>query len=252
MVARPGQLYDATMALTLRTGYEIGEQRHDDPIVWVIDDFVTPEECDHILQIADGRIQRAKVSRLGDNVFSERRTGSVCWVKHDETPMVSGVVARVGELVGVPVNHAESLQVIHYGPAQEYQAHYDAWDIMSAKGQEKTRVGGNRAVTALIYLNDVEAGGGTGFPKLDIEVDPKPGRMCIFHDLIPGRSNRHRDSLHGGLPVVAGEKWACNLWFRERPYQKGPVATSARTGGAAAGRPGANRAQRRKTQQRRR
>lgn len=251
MVAHRRRLYDAHMALTLKTGYEIGEQLHDDPIVWVIDDFVSPEECAHILELAEGRIQRAKVSRLGDNVISERRTGSVCWVKHDETPMVAGVVGRVGELVGIPVNHAESLQVIHYGPAQEYQAHYDAWDIMSQKGQEKTRVGGNRAVTALIYLNDVEAGGGTGFPKLELEVDPKPGRLCIFHDLIPGRSNRHRDSLHGGLPVVAGEKWACNLWFRERPYQKGPAATSGRTGAAPA-RPSVNRAQRRKAKQRRR
>ena len=251
MVPCPVRLYDAGMALTLKTGYDIGEQLHDDPVVWVMDDFVTPEECAHILELAEGRIQRAKVSRLGENAISERRTGSVCWVKHDETPIVTEMVRRVSELVGIPVNHAESLQVIHYGPTQEYQAHYDAWDIMTEKGQEKTRLGGNRAVTALIYLNEVEAGGGTGFPKLELEVDPQPGRMCIFHDLIPGRSNRHRNSLHGGLPVVAGEKWACNLWFRERPYQKGPTATSARTGGAPA-RPGANRTQRRKAKQRRR
>lgn len=238
------------MALTLKSGYEIGEQMHDDPIVWVVDDFATPEECAHIIDLAGDRIERAKVSRLGENAVSERRTGSVCWVKHDETPLVAGMVRRVAELIDVPVNHAESLQVIHYGPTQEYQAHYDAWDIMSEKGQEKTRVGGNRAVTALIYLNAVEAGGGTGFPKLEIEVDPKPGRLCIFHDLIPGRSNRHRDSLHGGLPVVAGEKWACNLWFRERPYQKGPVATSSRTGGSAPRPASGNRAQRRKAKRR--
>ena len=237
------------MALTLKTGYDIGTQMHDDPVVWVIDDFVTPEECAHIIELGDGRIERAKVSRLGDNTYSERRTGSVGWVKHDETPLVSAVVARVGELVGIPVNHAESLQIVHYGVTQEYQAHYDAWDIMSEKGQQKTRVGGNRAVTALIYLNEVDGGGGTGFPKLDLEVAAKPGRMCIFHDLYPGRSNRHRASLHGGLPVTAGEKWACNLWFRERPYQKGPAATSARTGGVPA-KPGANRAQRRKQRRR--
>ena len=207
------------MALTLKSGYEIGTQIHDDPVVWVIDDFASSDECEHIIELASGRIERAKVSTLGTNTVSERRTGSVCWVKHDETQLVASVVGRVATLVEVPVAHAESLQVIHYGPTQEYQPHYDAWDIMTEKGQEKTKVGGNRAVTALLYLNEVEAGGGTGFPKLDVEVDPLPGRLCIFHDLIPGRSNRHRNSLHGGLPVVAGEKWACNLWFRERPYR---------------------------------
>jgi prolyl 4-hydroxylase len=231
------------MALTLKDGYEIGVRVHHDPIVWVIDDFATPDECAHVIELAAGRIERAKVSTLGTNAVSERRTGSVCWVKHDETAIVAGVVGRVSELVGVPVDHAESLQVVHYGPTQEYQPHYDAWDIMSEKGQEKTRIGGNRAVTALLYLNEVEAGGGTGFPKIDVEVDPVPGRLCIFHDLIPGRSNRHRDALHGGLPVVAGEKWACNLWFRERPYR-----ASTATAGGRPGTPSArvNRQQRRR------
>lgn len=240
------------MPLTLKNAYELGAQLHDDPVVWVIDDFASPEECAHIVELAAGRIERAKVSSLGSNTVSERRTGSVCWVKHDETPLVAGLVGRVGELVGVPVSHAESLQIIHYGPTQEYQPHYDAWDIMTEKGQEKIRIGGNRAVTALIYLNDVEAGGGTGFPKLGLEVDPKPGRMCIFHDLYPGRSNRHRDSLHGGLPVVAGEKWACNLWFRERPYRAGaaPASTPTRTG-VVPPRPSAGRPQWRKPTKRR-
>ena len=232
------------MALTLRSGYDIGEQLCDDPIVWIVDDFVTPDECDHIVELAAGRIEPAKVSRLGRNEVSERRTGSVAWVKHDETAEVAGVVGRVGDLVGIPVSHAESLQVVHYGETEEYQAHFDAWDIMTEKGQEKTRVGGNRAVTALIYLNDVDGGGGTGFPKLDLEVEPRPGRLCIFHDLIPGRSNRHRSSLHGGLPVTAGEKWACNLWFRERPY-------TSRSESAPAPSTSRNRSQRRRSDRRR-
>ena len=67
--------------------------------------------------------------------------------------------------------------------------------------------------------------------------------MVIFHNLYEGQSVRHRNSLHGGLPVTAGEKWACNLWFRERRYQTAAPA-SARTG---AGQP-QNRAARRKAQ----
>ena len=236
------------MALTLKTGYDIGTMLSDDPIVWVIDDFVTGDEREHIMQIAEKRMGVAKVSKLGKNAPSEKRTGRVAWVKHDQTPIVRGLVKRVSDLVGVPVNHAESLQVVHYAETQEYQPHYDAWDIFTEKGREKTKPGGNRAVTALMYLNEVEGGGGTGFPKLDVEVEAIPGRLCIFHDLYPDLSERHVGSLHGGLPVTAGEKWACNLWFRELPYQKGPAGTSARTGGAPAG----NRAQRRKPAKKRR
>lgn len=231
------------MTLLLKDGYETGTQVADDPIVCVFDNFVTIDECLHIIDIAEGRMDDALVSRLGNNSASDRRTGQVAWVKHDETPIIRGLVKRVADLVGVHPLHAENLQVVHYGETQEYKAHYDAWDVNTPKGQEKTSHGGNRAVTALMYLNEVDGGGGTGFPKLDLEVQAIPGRLVIFHNLNEGESVRHRDALHGGLPVTEGEKYACNLWFREHRYQSGARGGSARTGGQ-----GQNRAARRKAQ----
>ncbi len=228
------------MSLTLKTGYEIGEQVASDPLVWVIDDFVTEVEREHIMAIAARRMSEAKVSRVGANALSEKRTGSVAWVKHDQTPIVRGLVKRVSDLIGVPANHSESLQVIHYGETQEYRPHYDAWDINTGKGREKIAIGGNRAVTALMYLNEVTEGGGTTFPNLDLEVEAIPGRMVIFHDLYVGGSERHVDALHGGMPVIDGEKWACNLWFREERYQKkAPATVKGRTAGGrtSGGRP---------------
>lgn len=231
------------MALLLRDGYDTGTQVADDPIVWVFDDYVTADERAHIVGLAEGRMADALVSRLGSNTSSDRRTGQVAWVKHNETAIVRGLVRRVGDLVGVHPLHAENLQVVHYAETQEYKAHYDAWDLGTPKGKEKTARGGNRAVTALMYLNEVDGGGGTGFPKLDLEIDAIPGRMVIFHNLYEGESVRHRNSLHGGLPVADGEKWACNLWFRERRYQRADGG-SARTGGGVP----KNRAARRKSQ----
>jgi hypothetical protein len=60
---------------------------------------------------------------------------------------------------------------------------------------------------------------GTGFPNLDLEVRARKGRMVIFHNCLTKTNIKHPNSLHGGLPVIKGEKWACNLWFRESPYQ---------------------------------
>jgi prolyl 4-hydroxylase len=222
------------MVLSLKSGYELGTQLADDPIVWVIDDFVTEEEQAHIVELGSQNMDVAKVSRLGRNSTSEKRTGSVGWVKHNQTPIVRGLVRRIGDLVGLPVTHAESLQVVHYAETQQYKPHFDAWDIATPKGKEKTARGGNRLVTALMYLNEVDEGGGTGFPKLDLEVEAIPGRLCLFHNLSVGSHERHPHALHGGLPVIAGEKWACNLWFREHRYQKGSAApVSSRTMPAA-------------------
>lgn len=232
------------MALLLRDGYDTGTPIADDPVVWVFDDFVTVNERRHIIDLAAPRASDALVSRLGTNSASDRRTGQVAWVKHNETATIRGLVRRVGDLVGVHPLHAENLQVVHYAATQEYKPHYDAWDIETPKGKEKTNRGGNRAVTALMYLNEVGGGGGTAFPKLDVEIEAVPGRLVIFHNLYEGASARHRDTLHGGLPVTDGEKWACNLWFRERRYQRAD-GTSSRTGGGQSRSRGSGRKRRR-------
>ena len=71
-------------------------------------------------------------------------------------------------------------------------------------------------VTALAYLNEVKEGGQTGFPKLNIEVKPKKGDCLVFHNTLRDSTDIHPYSLHAGKPVISGEKWAVNLWFRER------------------------------------
>ena len=122
-------------------------------------------------------------------------------------------------MVGLPLEQAESLQVLHYSQDQEYAPHYDAWDAATERGRRCMIKGGQRMVTCLLYLSDVEDGGGTSFPNLEMEVRAKKGRMVLFHNCYGGRNLRHPDCLHGGLPVVKGEKWACNFWFRESVYQ---------------------------------
>lgn len=217
------------MALSLRQGYDVGTQVADDPIVWVVDDFVTAAEREHIVELGSRNLDVAKVSRLGASAESEKRTGSAGWIKHHETSVVRALVRRVGDLVGIPSTHAESIQVVHYGVTQEYRPHFDAWDIETPKGRQKTARAGNRVITALMYLNEVEAGGATTFPELEIEVDAVPGRLCLFHNLRDGSAVRHPRSLHGGMPVIAGEKWACNLWFRERRTTQGSPPSSRTT-----------------------
>lgn len=218
------------MAVRLKDRYPVGESVADDPIVQVIDGFVTDHERQHVVGLAVGKTERALVSAVGESKRSEGRTGSVCWVEHDRTAVVRGLVKRVSNLVGIPVRHAESLQVVHYAETEQYRPHYDAYDLDSEKGRERTAVGGQRVVTALMYLNEVADGGGTTFPNLGLEIEARPGRLVVFHN-IADRSGtdltRHPDSLHGGSPVWAGEKWACNLWFRAEPYQPGSPSRRA-------------------------
>ena len=128
--------------------------------------------------------------------------------------MVKSIGQRIADIVGLPLENAESMQIIHYGPEQEYRPHFDAFNLSLARGQKAAQWGGQRLVTALVYLNKVEGGGATQFPKLGITVPASPGRMVIFHNTTEDISGPHPLSLHAGMPVEAGEKWAFNLWFR--------------------------------------
>ena len=54
----------------------------------------------------------------------------------------------------------------------------------------------------------------------------------VFDNCEAGTTGVHPQSLHAGMPVDEGEKWAANLWFRERPRNKStPSARSVATPG---------------------
>eukprot|EP00658_Telonema_sp_P-2_P061068 TRINITY_DN49825_c0_g1_i1.p1 TRINITY_DN49825_c0_g1~~TRINITY_DN49825_c0_g1_i1.p1 ORF type:complete len:117 (-),score=26.65 TRINITY_DN49825_c0_g1_i1:444-794(-) len=109
-------------------------------------------------------------------------------------------------------------RVIRYTPGQEYIKHWDGYHPLDELNQSPKLVDqGNRMVTALLYLSEVEEGGSTQFVNLRFQVEAVPGRLLVFHNCYPGTRCTHSDSNHAGTPVIAGEKWACNLWFRERP-----------------------------------
>jgi prolyl 4-hydroxylase len=116
--------------------------------------------------------------------------------------------------------------VIHYTIGQEYRKHWDAYNPLNERGKRATASGGNRVVTALMYLTDVDEGGGTGFINMRTEVAAEQGKVLIFHNCYLGSRSLHPDSNHAGLPVLAGDKWACNLWYRESPMPGGAAAKS--------------------------
>ena len=116
----------------------------------------------------------------------------------------------------MPIRNAEQYQLVHYKKGAEYKPHYDSFDFNTDEGKKNWEPGGQRLITALGYLNDVPEGGGTGFPNLNIEIKASKGDVLVFHNCLKNTTDINPRSLHAGLPVVKGEKWAINLWFRER------------------------------------
>ena len=188
-----------------------------DPMVAVYNDFVDGSICKYIINLAKNQMQPAKVSLEKEAGLIESRSNTNCWIHYHTDPVIQQLGQRVSELVGISFSHAEALQVIHYLPNQEYKAHFDAYDLYTENGQHFSKWGHQRITTVILYLNDVEEGGSTNFPKLEIDVSPKLGKIVIFNNVGESIMTPHPLSLHSGQPVIKGEKWACNLWFHARP-----------------------------------
>ena len=192
---------------------------YNNPRVEVIENVITQEICDHFIGLAIQDLAPSTVLGKGsDIVFDERRTSKNCWIAHDKTDITFALAKKISDIVAIPLKNAESFQLIYYAENQEYQPHFDAFDIKTPSGKHHMKRGGQRLKTALIYFNNVLEGGGTIFPELNIIVKAKMGRMVVFENCYAGTIKPHKKSLHGGMPVIKGEKWAANLWFRENTF----------------------------------
>ena len=187
-----------------------------DPIVYLVSDFLNDDECEAFISAAQGRLKSSTVISKDKFIKHESRTSENCWLEHDANEIVHEVSKRLSILVQMPIRNAEQYQVVYYKAGAEYKPHYDSFDYDAEEGKKNWEPGGQRMLTALAYLNDVEEGGGTGFPNLGVEIEAKKGDVLVFHNTSPDSNKIHPKSLHAGLPVIAGEKWAINLWFRER------------------------------------
>ena len=111
--------------------------------------------------------------------------------------------------MNIPIEHGESMQILRYTPGQEYKAHYDYFSSTSQAAKN------NRISTLIMYLNDVEQGGETFFPKLNLSVTPKKG-MAVYFEYFYTDNDLNELTLHGGSPVIAGEKWVATQWMRKQ------------------------------------
>ena len=177
--------------------------------------------CDHFINLSNGKLKRALVSSEKEGIISKGRSGSNCWIEHNKDDKTLSVANRISNIIEIPLESTESFQIIYYDKTQEYFNHYDAWDFNEVeKSRRNLKNGGQRIFTALVYLNDVEEGGSTKFTKLNIDVKAEKGKLLIFENVYEDTNIRHYYSEHAGRPVIKGEKYAFNLWFRECPINK--------------------------------
>jgi prolyl 4-hydroxylase len=148
------------------------------PPVYLVDNFLSPENCELLMQSTEASLVRAPVVGVGNGEISQSRTSWTCYLKREDVPSVTEAVSRL--LQGKSISHIECPQVGRYLSSEEYRAHYDAFDVDHEDGRRFAGNGGQRICTVLIYLNDVANGGHTDFPLLHVDFKPTQGRALVF------------------------------------------------------------------------
>jgi len=190
-----------------------------DPILYEVNNFLSSDECDAFIQAGREKVTPSKVitKSKGKSVFHASRISQNCFLPHDTNELIQEVSKRISILVQMSIRNAESYQLVYYDVGGEYKPHFDGFNYETEKDWFEN--GGQRMITVLAYLNDVEEGGGTSFPEIGHNLSAKKGNIAVFHNTLPCDKSPHPkihpSSLHGGMPVIKGEKWMVNLWFRE-------------------------------------
>jgi prolyl 4-hydroxylase len=196
-----------------------------EPDIYYIDEFIEPKQCEHLISIASKKVKDNPhidwTSRVQGKSNSKMRTGTTCFMEHNNDAITEAILTKICSVIEKQPDTCEPFSISKYEKGEAYNPHYDG---VSHDRRETTlnfmRFGGQRQLTALMYLNEGDGLGETEFVHLGIKVKPVKGRVLIFENTKKNTNILDEKTCHAGLPTESGEKWICNLWFREFNYNE--------------------------------
>eukprot|EP00192_Tetraselmis_astigmatica_P020878 CAMPEP_0117659388 /NCGR_PEP_ID=MMETSP0804-20121206/6407_1 /TAXON_ID=1074897 /ORGANISM="Tetraselmis astigmatica, Strain CCMP880" /LENGTH=266 /DNA_ID=CAMNT_0005466045 /DNA_START=193 /DNA_END=990 /DNA_ORIENTATION=+ len=207
------------------------------PRAYLYRDFLSPEECEHLIQMAIPHLAKSTVVNVtsGEPMESTERTSSNAFLDIAQNDILDRIETRISSVTHIPSSHGEPMQILKYVNGQKYNAHYDFLEdeVNAARNR-----GGHRVATFLMYLSTVpESGGGeTCFPRSKngqvfgeqwsecaqgkLAVKPRKGDALMFFN---ANLDATKDSyaLHEACPTTEGVKYSATKWLRVYPRDGG-------------------------------
>ena len=179
--------------------------------LWFVENFLSAEDCAFLIgQIEANRIPSITLATTPELDHRTSESGNLDrW-----DPRVQAIDGAICTLLGLDERQGETLQGQRYGPGQFFRSHHDWFHTDQPYWPQQARTGGQRTWTAMIYLNQPEAGGQTHFGAAGLTVTPRPGMLVAWNNMgEDGAPNIY--AAHEGCDVTAGTKYVVTKWFRE-------------------------------------
>ena len=189
------------------------------PVIALLDNLFSEEECDELIRLSRIKLQRSTIvdPTTGKHEVIDDRSSFGTFFTLNENPFIAALDRRIADVMHWPIENGEGLQILNYKVDGEYKTHFDYFPPEDPGSAAHIAKGGQRVSTLVMYLNDVERGGETLFPHVQLSVVPKKGSAVYFEYCNSlGQVDAH--TLHGGNPVMEGEKWIATKWMRQCKY----------------------------------
>lgn len=193
--------------------------RCERPQVLVLDSVLSELECDEIVARSQAKLRRSTTidPLTGEEVVIQQRSSEGTFFALSEDTFIDRLDQRIARMMNWPIENGEGFQVLRYGVGGEYTPHFDYFPPADSGSAQHVQTGGQRVASMVIYLSHVEQGGSTIFPTAGLTVSPRKGGAVYFR-YTNGLGQLDPLSLHGGAPVLAGNKWIMTKWMRQRRY----------------------------------
>ena len=180
--------------------------------VYLLENFLGTRECEQVIHRIHQNLRPSAITNPAetDQYF---RTSQTCDLGLHADEFIKQVDARIAAYLNRPLSASEALQGQYYQVGNEFKAHTDYFQPGTSEYERFAAGRGQRTWTFMVYLNDVEAGGDTEFPRLGVSVKPARGLALVWSNL-DQEGQVNRNTLHWAKPVEAGTKYVITKWFR--------------------------------------
>ena len=174
----------------------------------IYDNAMSPEDCKKIIELFETRKDQIQAFNTGRKEYSEidiDKFETLEWdkIKENFVNMMKTYEDKFKKDMNIhkddfpPIISMENIRIKKYLPndKDEFKTHVDVLRALLAK----------RFLVYILYLTDVEEGGETYFPRQNIKVKPKEGRLVMFP---PFWTHEHR-----GVKLLKGIKYIETTWI---------------------------------------
>ncbi|ODM95923.1 Prolyl 4-hydroxylase subunit alpha-2, partial [Orchesella cincta] len=200
------------------------EMLNRQPSVLQFYDLLSEKTSGKIVESARSTLGRSQVyakSHPDSKMISQSRTSTSTWLKDDRSSKLKEIMMvyrKIEAYTGLNIienGASEDLQVSCYGIAGHFNPHLDTiFNSVERKHLNKEELHrGDRYATLMFYLTDVPRGGSTAFSRTGVVANPVKGSAIFWYNM---NENGEPDplALHGGCPILYGNKCVSNKWIR--------------------------------------